>query len=639
MSSVLTRLRIGPRLFIGFTTVLVFMAAVIIPLVLGELKSITEQAEQRELTSLYENAVAEIKSEERLAEAMSSLVAGLPPVEQAMAENDRAAIADLLQPVYGELRQDYGVRQFHFHVPPATSFYRLHKPEKHGDDLSGFRKTVLAANNQQTKVRGLEKGIAGLGLRGMAPIASDGDHQGSVEFGMSFGQAFFDKFKEKYGVDVALYLERNGGFQPFGSTLKGNGGLASGELEKALSGEPAITRHRLNKTPVATYLRAVEDFSGSAIGVIAITMDRSHYQAQMAGTRNKVLLVVLLAFIVAGGIGWWLTRSITLPLRHTVQAMDDIAAGEGDLTRRMEARGRDEIADLANAFNRFAEKMRHSVAHVGDSTVQLSSAAEELSQITRDTNEGAQRQQQETEQVATAMNEMTATVQEIARNAASAANAAQEADGEAGDGQKVVEDTIGRISRLADEVERASGVIGQLEQSSTRISTVIDVIREISEQTNLLALNAAIEAARAGDAGRGFAVVAEEVRGLANRTQASTEEIRTMIEDVQNSSREAVERMTTSREQAQSTSEEAQAAGESLNAITRSISVITDMNTQIASAAEQQGQVAEEINRNVVNINDASAQTAAGGSQTATASDELARLAAQLQSMVSQFRV
>ena len=636
--SLLTRISIGPRLAIGFATALIFIAAIVTPLVLGELRSIVEEAEDRELRNLFENASAEIQSDQRLAEAMSSLVAGLPPVQSAMARQDRPALASLLDPVYGELRQDYGFRQFHFHLPPATSFYRLHKPEKHGDDLSDVRKTILAANREQTKVRGLEQGPYGLGLRGMAPIAQDGDHQGSIEFGMSLGQPFFDKFQKKYGADIALYMNRNGSFERFASTLGDQAVVQRARMQEALAGDPLVLRHEIGETPMATYMHAVDDFSGDPTGVLTISIDRSHYLEQIAATRNKVLLVMLAAFAIAGAIAFFITRSITMPLRHTVSAMDNVAQGEGDLTHRLPVEGRDEIADLAQAFNQFAEKMRQSMEHVSGSTVQLSSAAEELSQITRDTSNGAQRQQQETEQVATAMNEMTATVQEIARNAASAANAAQEADGEASDGQRVVEETVERISHLASEVERASGVIGQLEQSSEKISTVIDVIRDISEQTNLLALNAAIEAARAGDAGRGFSVVASEIRTLANRTQESTEEIQQMIEDVQNGSREAVGAMSTSREHAQATTSQAHAAGDSLQSINRAVSIITDMNTQIASAAEQQGQVAEEINRNVVNISDAQAQTAEGGNQTATASGELARLAAQLQELVGQFR-
>ncbi len=637
MLSLLHRISIGTRLGLGFALVIVFIAALIIPVVVSEFSATIDQAELRELRALHETAMAEIGSEQRLAEAMSRLMASLPPVKRAMAERDRQSLVELTDGVFDPLRREYGVRQFHFHVPPATSFYRVHKPEKHGDDLSGFRKTVLAANRQRSAIRGLEKGVAGLGLRGMAPIEYRGDHQGTVEFGMSFGQPFFDKFKEEFGVDIGLYLHRSGGFEPFASTLSDPGVIDDPLLRRALEGKTAFEKHRYADRPVISYGRAVEDFSGEPVGVMVVTMDRSAYVAQMNQTRNKVLLIMAVAVAIAAIIAILISRSIITPIRHTMRAMEDIASGEGDLTRRLETSGNDEITELSQAFNQFAEKMRQSIEQVSGSTVQLSSAAEELSQITADTNEGVQRQQQETEQVATAMNEMTATVQEIARNAASAATAAQEADGEARDGEGVVDETIERIGKLVDEVEHAAQVIGELERSSEQISTVVDVIREISEQTNLLALNAAIEAARAGESGRGFSVVASEIRSLANRTQESTQEIQGMIESVQGGSREAVGAMNSSREHARTTADQAHVAGDSLKSITRAIGTITDMNTQIASAAEEQGQVAEEINRNVVNINEAAAHSSEGGKQTATASSELARLASRLQELVDQF--
>jgi len=637
MPALFKNLSIGARLALGFALVIVFIAALVIPLVLTEFSSTIQQAQQRELKGLFESAQAEIRAEGRLAEALSVEIAHVPGVQKAMADRDRERLAEMTQPIYPPLHDDFGARQFHFHLPPAVSFFRVHKPQKHGDDLSGFRKTVLAANNEHKRVRGLERGVAGLGMRGISPIEYQGEHQGTVEFGMSFGQPFFDKYKADYGVDIGLYLDTDNGFEAFGSTLAKPGLLSQDKLA-ASDGQPTIWEHRVGDTPSVTLADTVADFSGNPVGVLAVTMDRSDYVARLADARNQIILVMAVAIAIAAIIGFFITRSITAPLRRTVKAMDDIAAGDGDLTQRLDESGRDEIADLAAAFNRFAGKMRESISQVADSTGQLSASAEELSQITTDTNEGVQRQREETEMVATAMNEMTTTVQDIAQNASGAADAAQNADEEAKDGQRVVDDTIAHVAALADEIEEAGTVIGNLENASEKISTVVDVIREIAEQTNLLALNAAIEAARAGEHGRGFAVVAEEVRSLASKTQASTQEIQDMVESIQGGSKQAVAAMQTSQEHARKTADQAREAGQSLVTITQAIETITDMNHQIASAAEEQGQVAEEINRNVSNINEAAAQTAEGGQQTSTASHELARLAAQLQTLVNQFR-
>ncbi|OBS09217.1 methyl-accepting chemotaxis protein [Acidihalobacter prosperus] len=335
-----------------------------------------------------------------------------------------------------------------------------------------------------------------------------------------------------------------------------------------------------------------------------------------------------------------LGRSITRGLRATRTALSDIAEGEGDLTRRLpEAGGRDEVAQLAASFNRFVGKVQALVAEVASSSQQIAGASERMSGITRMTYEGVQRQQRETEQVATAMNEMTTTVQVVARHAAEAADATHEASREAGAGQTEVERTVEVINTLAAEVEKAGEVIGRLEADSVQIGTVLDVIRGIAEQTNLLALNAAIEAARAGEQGRGFAVVADEVRTLASRTQQSTEEIQGMIERLQAGARDAVAAMQGGRERASLSVDQAARAGSSLGAITGAVTRINDMNLQIASAAEEQSHVAEEINRNVLTINEVAEISAEGAQQTASAGDELKALAEQLQRLVGRFRI
>ena len=638
MNAFMSKFTIGTRLGVGFALVVGFLAVLIVPLVISELNATIEQAEERELRSLFDGAEAEIASEGRLATAASQAIALLPPVERAMAARDRRALENLTLPVFQTLHDDFGVRQFQFHTPPATSFLRVHMPDRHGDDLSGFRQTVIDTNRNRQTISGLERGVAGLGVRGIAPISYQGEHQGSVEFGMTFGQDFFDRFKDQHNVEIGLYLEEGGRFEPFATTLSEQFSFDSDMMQNAMAGQVQVIEREVNGAPHTFYARHINDFSGEPVGVMTIGMDREAYLEQMAQARNKVLGVVFIGVLIATAIGFLITISITRPIKHTARAMADIAEGEGDLTRQLDASGKDEVAELADGFNRFAGKMRESISHVSQSTDQLSAAAEELSQVTNDTNDGVQRQQQETEMVATAMNEMTTTVQDIAQNATQAAEATQDADSKAREGDAVVDETVSQIRGLADEIEHAASVIGELEQSSDKISSVVDVIQGIAEQTNLLALNAAIEAARAGEQGRGFAVVAEEVRALATRTQESTTEIQGMIESIQGSSKQAVAAMNTSRDHAQKTAEQADQAGDALEHITAAIGNVTDMTHQIASAAEEQGQVAEEINRNVVNINEAASQTSEGGKQTQIASEELAQLASKLQKLVGQFK-
>ena len=359
----------------------------------------------------------------------------------------------------------------------------------------------------------------------------------------------------------------------------------------------------------------------------------------VSGTWYFVAVLVAAGLVIGIGSAWFITLLVVRPLRHAVAAMEDIAQGEGDLTHRLEAKGSDEISQLARAFNLFVDKIRDTIAQVTGATSQLAAAAEEMSHISTDTSNGVQRQRSETEQVATAMNEMTATVQEVARNAESAAEAARGADEESSRGQQVVSESVASIDTLAGEVEHAAGVIQRVEQDTESIGTVLEVIQGIAEQTNLLALNAAIEAARAGEQGRGFAVVADEVRSLASRTQSSTQEIKEMIERLQANAQDAVSVMEGGREKARTSVDFASKAGEALERITGAVNAIATMNNQIAEAARQQGEVSEEINRNVVNISQVAEETSGSTTQMANASQELARLAADLQGLVGRFKV
>lgn len=294
---------------------------------------------------------------------------------------------------------------------------------------------------------------------------------------------------------------------------------------------------------------------------------------------------------------------------------------------------------FAHDYNHFIDAVSNAIRSSQDTAEHLLASTAQMQSQSDSARQGVTRQQVETDQVATAINEMTATVQEVARSATDAATAAHQADQEANNGKGVVAQTVSSIQTLASNVEQAADVIQKLEQDTTEIGGVLDVIKGIADQTNLLALNAAIEAARAGEQGRGFAVVADEVRTLASRTQESTEEINNMIDKLQLGAKNAVAVMEDGREQARTGVEQASKAGDSLSAITHSVATINDMNTQIASAADEQSKVAEEINRNVVNISQVANETASNVTQVADKSSELEGLASVLTTEVERFKV
>lgn len=329
---------------------------------------------------------------------------------------------------------------------------------------------------------------------------------------------------------------------------------------------------------------------------------------------------------------------VYVPLTR-IQAYLYTVAGSNDLTARLDASGQDELARVALNFNEFVAKILSSIRNVIDTGRQLSAASQSLTRISEDTRHSAQTQQQEIDQVAGAMQDMSATVNHVAENASHTAESVQQADRETMAAKRLVDEVLLAFQGLADDVNSASGVIRQLQADCVNIGTVVDVIREIADQTNLLALNAAIEAARAGEQGRGFAVVADEVRTLASRTQESTREIQNTIEKLQSGAEAAVQVIDLSHTKAGNTMAKAGNAGEALANITAMVSKLAEMNTQIASAAEEQSAAADEVNRNITRIRDAAASTASGSEQTSMAANKLESLAEQLSQVVKQFKV
>lgn len=393
-----------------------------------------------------------------------------------------------------------------------------------------------------------------------------------------------------------------------------------------------LTRTTLDQaTQLTISLREINDRIGR-------TMEKNSDQAYESAKQLSVAIgLVTLIFVVL--VAWYLTQQIKQPVNKLLELVGKVAAG--DLAANLDLKwfNNDELGKLAKGFGEMQGNLRNLVSEVSGSVVQLSSAAEEISAVARQSASNMNNQQHELNQLATAMNEMQATVQEVSRNTSDAASAATQVSSSAELGANTVNDSIKRIEQVAGAIESTAVVIRQLGDDSRNIGMVLEVIRGIAEQTNLLALNAAIEAARAGEQGRGFAVVADEVRTLAKRTQDSTSQINTIIAELQQRAEQAGTTMQQSQEMMNSTVSTAREAGLSISEISNSVESISHMNIQIATATEEQGAVSEELNRNVVNISHASEEVAAGATQMAQACNDLNHLANQLQEMVRRFRV
>jgi len=350
-----------------------------------------------------------------------------------------------------------------------------------------------------------------------------------------------------------------------------------------------------------------------------------------------VLIGLFAALLVA--LAYAANKAIIKPIKEITATAKDIADGEGNLTKRLNESTNDELGELAHWLNKFIAHIQEMVKGLGTATTQVSTAAEQMQATTATTTQGIRNQQLQTDQVATAINEMSATVHEVAQNTSAAEAAASQAQAESNNGQQIVDESMSVIEELSREVEQAAQVIQALADDSQSVGAVLNVIKDIAEQTNLLALNAAIEAARAGEQGRGFAVVADEVRTLATRTQESTQEIQSIIEKLQVGAQNSVTAMEAGCSQARTSVEQASKIKEALHAIGGAITTINDMNVQIATAAEEQSAVAEEINKNVVAISQIADETSTNAQGISDSGDELAAMAHQLQGTVNRFIV
>ncbi|MBO2548024.1 methyl-accepting chemotaxis protein [Shewanella algae] len=334
-----------------------------------------------------------------------------------------------------------------------------------------------------------------------------------------------------------------------------------------------------------------------------------------------------------------LNQSITAPLKTAIAAMEDIAQGEGDLSKRLEGQGRDEVAALARAFNSFVEKIGRTVSELQPLGASLGEDAEHLTVAVKESNHSADNIHRETASVATAVNQMLATTQEMANNTQQAADAASSVKQQALSGKETMDATLANCQELVRELQAAENLTETLGQASGRIGGILDVIRTIAEQTNLLALNAAIEAARAGTHGRGFAVVADEVRALANRTQDSTNEIHKLISEIQSGVSAVMESNSQTQSQSSELQKQAEAAGSAMDQILSLVAQISDMNTQLASATEEQSLVTEEINRNVSTISELTHASVQANASNQSAAMSLEQISQNMRRTLGQFKI
>ncbi|AYF88128.1 methyl-accepting chemotaxis protein [Pseudomonas sp. JS3066] len=372
---------------------------------------------------------------------------------------------------------------------------------------------------------------------------------------------------------------------------------------------------------------------------IGVSVDKDKAYSMLSEFRASAIIATVIAVVIIMILLGMLIRVLMQPLHIMGRAMQDIAQGEGDLTRRLAIHTQDEFGELASAFNRFVERIHGSIREVSSATNQVNQVAKLVLNASNSSMSNSDEQANRTNSVAAAINELGAAAQEIARNAADASHQASSARTLAEDGRQVVERTISAMNELSGKIRASCGNIETLNSKTVNIGQILEVIKGISEQTNLLALNAAIEAARAGEAGRGFAVVADEVRNLAHRTQESAQEIQQMIEELQVGAREAVTTMTESQRYSEQSVEIANQAGERLGSVTHRIGEIDGMNQSVATATEEQTAVVDSLNMDITEINTLNQEGVENLQATLRACADLDQQAARLQQLVGSFRI
>ncbi len=647
---------------------LILMISVIVSSVLVLLTVITgfmidgliSTAQDRELRAYIEQIESSIKSKSSDAASRAELVASIPAVQQAIAERDRDTLSSLFNSGFKHLKEQTGVHQFQFHLPPATSFLRVHKPGKFDDDLSGFRKTVVATNTSHKANMGLERGRAGIGIRGVVPVSYQGNHVGSVEFGLAFNKSFFMELAEHSGVQSEFYLLPKQERIEFNAEKTELKLIASTVSDKPLLPDSIILNNigktqvldgiEVSGSPYASAIHPINDYSGNPVGILHVMVPSTYF----AQTWNSYLFDAVIALVVLVGlgacIGWWQARSFAAPLIGMRQAMQSIS--EGNLTIQIPSLNRkDEIGSMAHTLEIFREN-----ADKTDKLTKLADASrakeDQRNKTLRQLVDGFNASIQDVlNQVLTHAHKMEQDAQALSSmaedttyKAESAADASSQTSSSAQTVSSATEELVAAISEIDVQVERTQSVVldasdaatssntklATLEQASSKIGEVVSLIQDIAAQTNLLALNATIEAARAGEMGKGFAVVASEVKELATQTSRATEDISLQISDIQEASQVAVD---------------------SIGSITEKMHHVSEYTTSIAGAMRQQGSATGEISQsvqamaegtqtvadNVSDVTNTATKTSSHAEDVLSSSRDVAQRADELRDLVGKF--
>ncbi|MGL4838607.1 MAG: methyl-accepting chemotaxis protein [Shewanella sp.] len=516
------------------------------------------------------------------------------------------------------------------------------------EQIATFRTELVGERQQQIK----EATEIGVGIvKYQLSLKSQGDVKGALR-DIRFGSAGYFFIYDTQGVNVfhGLLPEQEGQNKLDMTDPRGTK-ITVGLLNAAQRGDGHFsyyfkkpnTTEQIEKISYVTMIPGTDWIIGTGAYIddidAAVADYRQTITEQLSGLSLQLLLI---AIVLTGGSCFVIilvANRMVLPIKNMADNLNDIAQGEGDLTKRLTVNGADEIAQLGQSFNLFVDKLQTIIGDVADATAKVTNAAHAIHAQTKVMSSQLISHNNETDQVVTAITEMSSTASEVAQNTTQVAEATQAATGDVANAQRCVDASLEEIATLMEQINHAAGSIQSLSAQSQKINSVLSVIGGIAEQTNLLALNAAIEAARAGEQGRGFAVVADEVRSLASRTQASTLEINEMLSALHKLVSQAVKTMEESQQSCVRSVNSSRAISESLGSVTSAVTAINDMSTQIATAATEQSSVTEEINRNVYAIQEIVNDLLKSSEDAARVSQTVSVEGVSLGKLVGQFRI
>ena len=589
-------------------------------------RALTRLALDQQLKLQYDSVIAAVDYEGRAALAVSSVVAAIPAVADALAKEDRDGLAALLGDAMKALKAQ-GIPLITFQKAPGKVIYRVHEPKIFGDDISGRRSTVAEAIKTGKQIVGVEPGREALSIFGMTPIMRDGKTLANVDVGVAFGKEFVDRAKKRFGIDLAVHSYDGKAFKKLSSTFGDSVVATPDELKAVVDGQALRRDAELGGHPAALYLGQIKNYAGQPVGVLEVIKDTTEYEAAAATSQRNLVLATSAILAVAILLAFLLGRGLSRPLAAITTVMNRLSSGEIDVTIPGNER-RDELGTMAAAVDVFRRSMIESRS--------MREAQEATKQQTEDEKKALQRQMADrfeadvksvvatvakaTSDMQRVAGEITTSVSGTSERAAAAAAASEEASASVNTVAAATEELASSVAEIGRQVTHSSQVadsavikagqttemVGSLASAAEKIGDVLRLIGAIASQTNLLALNATIEAARAGEAGRGFAVVASEVKDLASQTAKATDEIAGQVAAIQSATGDCVT---------------------AIGGISDTIREISGIANTIAAAVEQQDLATREIARSVQQAATGTSEVSVNVTGASEAADESRALA------------